>query len=142
MEQSILKSVKKNLGLEQDYTVFDGEIVTYINTAFSTLNQLGIGAPTGFTIEDDSAVWGEFISPTLMAPMLSNVKTYIYLRVRLIFDPPVTSYALKSFEDQLHELEWRLSEMRESTDWIDPLLTLDPDTEDVVIDGGNAGSWG
>jgi len=120
VEQSILKSVKKNLGLESDYEVFDGEIATYINTAFSTLNDLGVGPLSGFSIEDDEAVWDDFLSD-MDRVILNNVKTYIYLRVRLLFDPPTTSYAIKSFEDQLHELEWRMNVQRETTDWIDPM---------------------
>ncbi len=116
MERSILKSVKKNLGLEPDYDVFNGEIVMHINTAFSTLNQLGLGPSGGYAIEDDTSEWGEF-GATITE--LSSIKTYIYLRVRLLFDPPSTSYALKSFEDQLKELEWRLNVLREGTQWAD-----------------------
>lgn len=122
MEQSILKSVKKNLGLEVDYDVFDGEIITYTNTAFSTLNDLGVGPASGFSIEDDEAKWEDFLSP-METVILSNVKTYIYLRVRLLFDPPVTSYAIKAFDDQRTELEVRISMQRESTDWVDPMPT-------------------
>jgi len=118
MEPSILKSVQKNLGLEPTYTVFDSEIVMYINAAFSTLNQLGLGPDGGYSIEDDIDVWSDFAGTT---PELSSIKTYIYLRVRLIFDPPATSYVLKSFEDQLRELEWRLNVLREGTQWADPL---------------------
>lgn len=142
MEQSILKSVKKNLGLEPEYDVFDGEIITFINTAFSTLNQLGVGTPSGFFVEDDTATWGQFLSPNLMTALLGKVKTYIYLRVRLIFDPPATAYVLKSFEAQIQELEWRISAMRESADWLDPSVVVVPGDEDVVIDGGNAAAWG
>ena len=124
MEQSILKSVKKNLGLEIDYTVFDSEIITYINTAFSTLNDLGVGSASGFSIEDDVAEWDDFLPPTTEKVKLSNTKTYVYLKVRLIFDPPTTSYAIKSFEDQLREIEWRLNVEREATDWVNPMPTV------------------
>lgn len=117
MEYSILKSVKKNLGLEPSYIVFDGEIIMHINTAFSTLSQLGLGPDGGYAIEDDASEWEEFIDTTTE---LSSVKTYVYLRVRLIFDPPTASYVLKSFEDQLKELEWRLNTLREGTQWADP----------------------
>lgn len=117
MEPSILKSVKKNLGLEPNYTVFDSEIIMHINGAFSTLNQLGLGPDGGYSIEDDLGLWVDFGS----APNeLSSVKTYVYLRVRLIFDPPTPEYVLRAFESQLKELEWRLNTLREGTQWADP----------------------
>ncbi len=100
MEQSILKSVKKNLGLELDYDVFDHDVITFVNTAFSTLNQLGVGPTTGCIIEDDTSNWDDFV-PLTEKSLLSDAKTYIYLRVRLMFDPPTTSYAIKSFEDPM-----------------------------------------
>ncbi len=117
MEHSILKSVKKNLGLEPTYDVFDGEIIMHINAAFSTLSQLGLGPAGGYSIEDDTYAWEEFVNAT---NELSSVKNYVYLRVRLVFDPPTASYVLKSFEDQLKELEWRLNTLREATQWADP----------------------
>ena len=117
MEPSILKSVKKNLGLEPNYNVFDSEIVMHINGAFSTLNQLGLGPDGGYSIEDETYNWDEFVNTT---NEMSSVKNYVYLRVRLVFDPPNTSYVLKSFEDQLKELEWRLNTLREGTQWADP----------------------
>lgn len=116
MERSILKSVKKNLGLEEGYDVFDGEVLTHMNTAFSTLSQLGIGPPGGLYVEDDSTEWDAIIT----SPELNSIKTYVYLRVRLLFDPPSISYVLTAFEHQLQELEWRLNTHREGTQWADP----------------------
>lgn len=118
METSILTSTKNVLGIAEDYTVFDLDIITHINTAFSTLTQLGVGPVNGFMIEDDSAVWDDFI------PMgdfqYNSVKTYVYLRVRMLFDPPQTSYLISAMERQIEQLEWRLNIHREETEWSDP----------------------
>jgi hypothetical protein len=123
METSILTSTKKILGIPEDYTVFDLDIITHINSAFSTLTQLGVGPPEGFMIEDDSTVWTDFIVDDIQ---YNAVKTYIYLRVRQLFDPPTTSYLISAFNEQIKELEWRLNVHREETGWVDP-DPLDPD---------------
>lgn len=117
MEQSILKSTKKILGLAPEYTAFDLDIITHINGVFSTLAQLGVG-PSGFMIEDDVAVWEDFISDD--EEQLNRVKTYVFLKVRMIFDPPVTSFAIAAFEQQIEQMEWRISVHREGEDWVDP----------------------
>jgi hypothetical protein len=119
MEQSILTSTKKILGIAEDYTVFDHDIITHINTAFSTLTQLGVGPPEGFMIEDASALWTDF-DPIDDDRNYNAVKSYIFLRVRLLFDPPTTSYLITALERQLQELEWRLNVHREETGWVDP----------------------
>src|SRR5512140_2463681 len=106
MEQSILNSTKKILGLAEDYTVFDLDIITHINTAFSTLTQLGVGPSEGFMIEDDEAVWGAFIYDDLQ---FNAVKSYVFLRVKALFDPPTTSYLIAATEKQIQEFEWRLN---------------------------------
>jgi len=110
METSILKSVKKILGIADDYTAFDFDIITHINTAFSTLTQLGIGPAEGFMIEDEYSDWSEFIGDD---NQYNSIKTYVYLRVRQIFDPPTTSYMVSAFNDQIKELEWRLGVHRD-----------------------------
>lgn len=117
MEASILLSVKKILGLAPEYTVFDHDVITHINTAFSILTQLGIGPPEGFMIEDDSAVWFEFVNDDMQ---LNSVKTYVYLKVRQFFDPPATSYLIAAMERQIQELEVRMNIYREESGWIDP----------------------
>jgi hypothetical protein len=117
METSILTSTKKILGIAEDYTVWDLDIITHINSAFSTLTQLGVGPAAGFMIEDATAEWNDFILDDMQ---LNSVKTYIYLRVRLLFDPPTTSYAITAMEDQVKQLEWRLNVHREETEWVDP----------------------
>lgn len=129
MEDSILKSTKKILGLADVYAAFDLDVITHINTAFSTLYQLGIGPTTGFAIEDDTAVWADFISGDIS--IVSACKTYVYLRTRLLFDPPTTSFALASMKEQLQEYEFRLSVLREDVSWIDP-----SPSEEVIVDYG------
>jgi hypothetical protein len=119
MEQSILKSTKKILGIAEDYTVFDLDIITHINSAFSTLTQLGVGPVEGFIIEDDAALWTDFIDVDVDFQW-NSVKSYVFLRVRMLFDPPQTSYLISASERQIQELEWRLNIHREETDWVDP----------------------
>jgi hypothetical protein len=117
MEPSILTSTKKILGIAEDYTVFDLDVITHINTAFSTLTQLGIGPADGFMIEDDTATWEQF---TANDAQYNSVKTYVFLRVRQLFDPPGTSYLIAAFDAQVKELEWRMNVHREETGWVDP----------------------
>lgn len=117
METSILISTKKILGIAEDYTVFDLDVITHINSAFSTLTQLGVGPAEGFMIEDEDAEWLDFEADDLQ---YNSVKTYVYLRVRLLFDPPTTSYLIAAFNDQIKELEWRLNTHREETEWTPP----------------------
>jgi len=117
METSILTSIKKVLGLDAEYTVFDEDIIMHINTAFSTLTQLGVGPSSGFEIQDDTAEWANYIDTDME---LNSVKTYIGLRVKQLFDPPQTSYLTAAMEKQIESLEWRLNQHREETEWTDP----------------------
>lgn len=126
METSILKSTKKILGIEATYTAFDLDVITHINSAFSTLTQLGIGPINGFMIEDDTATWGDFLGTSDL--QLNNVKTYVYLKVRLVFDPPQTSFHLQAIKEQIQELEWRINVHREETAWTDPLVPVEVET--------------
>lgn len=139
MDMSILNSTKKILGIAADYTAFDLDIITHINTALSTLTQLGVGPTEGFMIEDDVPTWDAFINTDLQ---LNSVKSYVFLRVRLLFDPPETSYLISACQDQIKELEWRLNTHREETQWVDPNPPNFPDggiyADPVVIDGGEA----
>lgn len=128
MEQSILTSTKKILGIAADYTVFDLDIITHINSAFSTLTQLGVGPAEGFMIEDADAEWEDFIVDDMQ---YNSVKSYVYLKVRQLFDPPSTSYLIGAVEKQIQELEWRLNVRREETEWDDPTVTPDPIDEAV-----------
>lgn len=123
MTTSILTSTKKILGVEEEYTAYDLDIMTHINSVFSTLSQLGIGPEAGFEIEDSSATWDTFLGTD---PNLNAVKTYMHLRVRMLFDPPSTAYAQEAMKKQIEELEWRLNVYREGTAWIDPTLPVSP----------------
>lgn len=137
METSILNSTKKVLGIAEDYTAFDEDIIMHINTAFATLTQLGIGPSSGFMIQDESAVWADFLGVTV-DEQFNAVKSYIYLCVRLLFDPPTTSYVIEAYERQLREMEWRLNTHREELDWVPPVEEFLDEETDIpeVIDGG------
>lgn len=126
MSDSILTSTKKILGLADDYTVYDPDVMMHINAAFSTLNQLGIGPEEGFMIEDKAPTWDDFLGTDLR---LLNAKQYVYLSVRFFFDPPDTAYLLAAQEKQIEQLAWRLNVVRESTAWIDPDPDPIPDEE-------------
>ena len=106
METSILTSIKKMLGVAEDYTEFDEDIITHINSVFLNLTQLGVGPEEGFMIEDDTAVWEDFVDDSIR---LQAVKTYMYLKVKLLFDPPLSSSVTESFTRMIAELEWRLN---------------------------------
>lgn len=106
MESSILITIKKMLGLAEDYDVFDEEIKVHINSVFMYLNQLGVGPDTPYGITGASETWPQF-TPTV--DDANALKTYMYLRVKLIFDPPNTSFVLKALQEQITELEWRLN---------------------------------
>lgn len=131
MDNRILPNIKKLLGLDESYTAFDTDIVIHINSAFSTLNQLGIGPSQGFSIEDNTATWDTFLGDDKRK---NDAKTYIYIKVRLVFDPPQTSFAIDSLEKVARELEWRLNVLREGDEWDDPYPSI-PD--DLVFDGGS-----
>jgi len=112
MEDSILISTKKILGVSEDYPVFDLDITTHINAAFSFLHQLGI-PEDGFFIEDETDLWSEI--PGLIPTQLNLVKTYVYLKVRSLFDPPTTSFLIEATSNQIKEIEWRLNVSRENS---------------------------
>lgn len=118
MSDSILNTTKKALGIGPDLTAFDPDITMHINSVFSTLAQLGIGPSTGFMIDDADAQWSDFLGEDLQ---LNSVKTYMHLRIRMIFDPPSNPSIISAFKDQIQELEWRLNAHREETAWVDPL---------------------
>lgn len=107
-DDSILDTTKKVLGIAADYTPFDTDILMHINSVFSTLNQLAVGPDDTFFIEDNTAVWPDFIQGK---NAINAVKSYMFLRVRLLFDPPATSFALDSMSKQIMELEWRLNSL-------------------------------
>lgn len=104
--ESILTSIKKLLGIAEAYEHFDPDIIMHINSVFMILNQIGVGPSEGFTIEDETSVWTDFIPET---SKLEAVKTYVYLKVRLLFDPPLNSTVVESINRTISELEWRLN---------------------------------
>lgn len=103
--ESILTSVKKALNMAEDYTYFDPDIIMHINTVFFTLKQLGVGPEEGFFIEDKEMLWSDYIEDQVEC---SAVKTYMYAKVRLVFDPPSNSAHIKCLEQVVSEFEWRL----------------------------------
>lgn len=109
---SILTSIKKQLGIQEDYEHFDPDIIMCINTAFMTLTQLGVGPKGGFIITDDSATWSDFIPEE---SNLEGVKTYIYLKAKLMFDTPSAS-VLEAMKSMITELEWRINAEVESAE--------------------------
>ena len=110
--ESILTSIKKLLGIAEEYTHFDNDIIMHINSVFTTLTQLGVGPSEGFYIEDDSTYWTDFIEDMTK---IQAIKTYIYLKVKLVFDPgSIGSSTLAAYERQIQELEWRLNLIAES----------------------------
>ena len=88
-----------------DYDAFDQQILMCINTALTSATQIGVGPTTGFTIRDASTTWGELIGDD---PRLEAVKTYIYIKTRLLFDPPQNSNLTQTLTEQKDEIEWRL----------------------------------
>lgn len=102
---SILLSVKKALGIDGEQTEFDPELIMHINTILSTLTQIGVGSPDGFSISGNDELWSDFVPDE---PKWSQIRTYVYTKVRLIFDPPQSSAAVEAMNKVANELEWRL----------------------------------
>ena len=105
MNESILQSIKKLLGISYDDTQFDQDIIIHINSVFASLSQIGIGPEDGFAITSDKEIWSDFIGSNKIQQM---VVTYTYIRVRLVFDPPTSSIIQQSMKDEMANLEWRL----------------------------------
>ena len=105
--ESILTSIKKLLGVEEDYTHFDADLIMHINSVFMILTQLGVGPSQGFVIEDETATWNDFL-PGDDLVRLSAVKSFVYMKVRLLFDTPSSSTVVESTNKLISELEWRL----------------------------------
>lgn len=111
MASSILTTVKRSLGIMEDFVVYDPDIILFINSVIANLDQIGVEVPGGFQIEDKTATWESFLGTD---PRLNNVKAYVYLKVRLLFDPPPTSFAIAAFVEQAKELEYRIYTMQEN----------------------------
>jgi len=104
-EESILITIKKLLGLGKEYTLFDPDVIVHINTVFSNLSQMGVGPEEGFVINTEDEKWSDFLGPTLHT---QNIITYIYMKVKIMFDPPANSTLLQSLTKVSDELEYRL----------------------------------
>lgn len=104
--ESILTSIKKLLGIDESYKHFDPDLIMHINSVFSILTQMGVGPPNGFSITGNSEVWNDFI--TKEPNNFSLVKSYMHLKVKLLFDPPLGSAVIESINRQISEFEWRL----------------------------------
>ena len=105
--ESILTSIKKLLGIAEEYEHFDNDIIMHINSVFMILTQLGVGPSKGFMITDSSASWDDFLPEG--GEKLQAVKTYMYMKVRLMFDPPTSSAVMESMNRMINEFEWRLN---------------------------------
>lgn len=120
MDESILASIKKLLGIADEYEHFDMDIIIHVNSTFSILNQLGVGPIEGFSISDKTAKWSDFIQD---AKKFELVKSYVYLKVRTLFDPPTSSSVLEAMNRSISEFEWRLN------------VAVDPGDEEVSQSG-------
>lgn len=111
---SILTSIKKMLGITEECTDFDADLIIHINSVLMILTQIGVGPSEGFFIEDKEDFWDDFLEDDI--EQLESVKTFVYLKVRLIFDPPSSSAVAESFNRTISELEWRLHIAAESNE--------------------------
>lgn len=105
--ESILTSIKKLLGIEEEYDHYDSDIIMHINSVFTILNQLGVGPSEGFRIEDETSTWNDFIPGN--SYLYESIKSYIFLKVKLLFDPPLSGTVIECYNRQISELEWRLN---------------------------------
>ena len=104
--ESILTSVKKLLGIAEEYEQFDTDIIMHINSVFMILRQLGVGPSEGFSINDKNSKWTDFLDDDIT---LESVKSYVYLKVRLLFDPPTSGVVMEATNRMISELEWRIN---------------------------------
>lgn len=143
-QDSILLTTKRSLGLEPDYTPYDGEIIIHINSVLANLNQLGIGPAGGLAITGTDETWDDFlvrVDELVADPRLNHCKSYMYMRVKMLFDPPGTGYVLTAYEKMIQEAEWRI--MVAQDDIIHPLpppVISEPydigGYEEIILDGG------
>lgn len=113
MTDSILATIKKMLGLDAEYTPYDMDIIVLINSVFMTLHQLGIGPAEGFSIKDYSAKWSDFVTNNIR---LNAVQEYVYMKVRMVFDPPGNSFVMDALKENCKELEFRMNVQAESVE--------------------------
>ena len=111
MEESILKTIKKLLGIAVEYEYFDADLIVHINSTIMTLSQLGLESAKNFEITGNTETWENLLQNDTC---LNSVKTYLYLKVKLLFDPPSTPSVLESYKQTIQELEWRINVQIES----------------------------
>lgn len=114
MEESILTSVKKSLGISEEYEHFDSDIIMHINGVLMTLTQIGLGPENGFLISDKTTTWKDFVDAGEYDPIVTNeslgsIMSYVSIKVKLIFDPPSNSFTIEAMKKTANELEWRLN---------------------------------
>ena len=114
---SIVVTIKKMLGLDDEYTPFDADVIVHINTAIMTLTQMGVGPKEGYEVLDYDQTWTDFLGD--MVKMLGAVKTYIYLQVKMVFDPPNNSFVMDAYKQQCEQLLFRLNVNAESQQKMD-----------------------
>lgn len=105
--ESILTSIKKLLGITEEYTHFDADLIMHINSVFTILTQLGVGPKEGFRIEDELATWNDFLQTDSV--LFDSVKSYMHLKVKLLFDPPLSGTVMEAYNRMISEFEWRLN---------------------------------
>lgn len=105
--ESILTSIKKLLGITEEYTHFDADLIMHINSVFTILTQLGVGPKEGFRIEDELATWNDFLQTDSL--LFDSVKSYMHLKVKLLFDPPLSGTVMEAYNRMISEFEWRLN---------------------------------
>lgn len=128
MEESILNSIKKLLGIQPDYTHFDQDLIIHINSCFATLHQLNVGTAEPFVITGPDESWGEFVENETK---IQSVKTYIYLKVKVLFDPGSLGGAtLEAYKQMAEEYEWRMN------------VAVDPPNEYTTAEESEEVNWG
>lgn len=110
--ESILTSIKKLLGIVKEDTAFDADIIIHINSVFMTLNQLGVGPEDGFMVINDTETWNKFLGDS--NKLIQAVKTYTYLKVKMVFDPPTNSSVLSAIQREVDAYEWRITQQIEN----------------------------
>ena len=109
VEDSILLSIKKLLGMEpEEFDQYDVDITLHINTVIETLNQIGVDMPDGFSVTDKTVLWSDYLNRAKYSQIKDSIKSYIYLKVRLVFDPPTNTSLINAINESVKELEWRI----------------------------------
>ena len=144
MVDSILTTTKNALGLADDYEPYDPELIMHINSVMAILNQLGVGPSDGYVITDKTQTWSELLTNEGYAveeKRLADVKSYVYMKVKMLFDPPSVGYVVTAWEKMIEEAEWRITVAQD--DILHPasisgdvVISVDPDTERIIFDGG------